>query len=352
MISSDAVRALLFAILLAILLYGRSSSTTQYGTMLAILTLSNVAAQFFNPARAALMQVIIPPDRRIEAASSAMFALTGVAMVATTLGPIIFAILGPALSAVVCIAAYLLSLTMTYLVADRPVPSSGAPDHFWSDFAGGLRMAWGSGPLRAVLFGIVLYGISLGINNTAIGLYSLKTLGLPPSRYGLLSMMFPAGNLVSAIVGVRLVKRVGMHRAYVLSLIGLGVGYLFFGLSHSIPVAFVMMFLCGLVFSIYVMCQGPIVQEATPAGYMGRITAITSPATAISSAVGTVFVSQLLSLFIGHTSAVSGHLPNSYGAAIATGAVCMLIGGVIMLAAQRRRSANSPQPQDSPATSG
>ncbi|MQY20074.1 MFS transporter [Nocardia macrotermitis] len=334
MVVSDAVRALFYAILLIVLVCGSESSAVQYGASLIVLTIGNVSAQFFNPARGALMQVIIPAEQRVEAAGTSMFALTGVAMAATALGPVSYAVLGTVASISVCIGAYGISLSMTCLTTNRSIRAESSPAHFWSEFAEGFRTAWGSASLRMILIGVVLYGISLGINSTTLSLYGLKTLGLEPEQYGLLSMMFPAGNLVASILGVRLVKRYGRHRVYVLALMGLGIGYGIYGLARSIPVAFVSMFVCGTVFSLYVLCQGPILQEATPYGYMGRITAITTPVMALASIAGTVALSQALDLLIGHDS--GSPVVNPYGTMIAIGAGCMLIGGSVMFAAQRR----------------
>ncbi|WP_067663908.1 MFS transporter [Nocardia miyunensis] len=352
MVVSDAARVLCYTVLLIVVEWESGSDAVRYWAALIVLTSGNVSAQFFNPARAALMQVVIPEERRVEAASTSMFALTGVAMAATALGPISYAVLGVAASISVCIGAYGLSLLMTCLTENRSVRADDPPGHFWSEFVGGFRTAWASAPLRMVLIGVLLYGFSLGINNTALSLYGLKTLHLEPKQYGLLSMMFPAGNLVASISGVRLVKRYGQHRVYVLSLIGLGVGYGVYGLVRSVPVAFVTMFGCGLVFSLYVLCQGPILQEATPAGYMGRITAISTPAMALASAVGTVAVSQLLGLLISPGSGSSRAVADPYGTMIAVGAGIMLVGGVVMFAAQRKRPPDSdPAERSATATS-
>jgi hypothetical protein len=57
-----------------------------------------------------------------------------------------------------------------------------------------------------VLVGVCLYGVSLGVNNSVLALFGLKTLDLNPGQYGLLAMMFPLGNLISAVSVENLLK--------------------------------------------------------------------------------------------------------------------------------------------------
>ncbi|SDX73983.1 hypothetical protein SAMN05216247_101788 [Pseudomonas salomonii] len=94
------------------------------------------------------------------------------------------------------------------------------------------------------------------------------------------------------------------------------------------------MFSCGLFFSVFAIVQGPMLQEAVPKGYMGRVSATVTPVLAIASLTGTLVCSQTLN----RAERVIGYLDaplDVYGAYIFLAAGLLLLGGALMLAGQR-----------------
>ncbi|MEV4204775.1 MFS transporter [Nocardia salmonicida] len=328
MIVNDWMRVGIFTTLLAVVQFGDSSPGRMFAAIVVCIILSEISAQFFNPARAAVMQLIIPPDRRIEAASMSMFSLTGVASMATVAGPAIFGLFGARIAICVCITTYALSYVMTVRVRGKYQPQRQVAGHFWRQFADGARSAWHTPMLRLVLIGACFYGVSLGINSSVLALFGLKTLDLSPGRYGLLAMMFPVGNLVGAVFGVTLIRRIGVNRSYLLALSALGLGYVAYACVGQLATACAVMLMCGAIFSIYIMCQGPILQEAVPEGYMGRISAVFGPMVSITSAASTLLASQALSYSAGRgLTAGDGSWHDPYRLLIIFGAAFLVVGG-------------------------
>ncbi|MGW6624499.1 MFS transporter [Nocardia sp. NPDC055002] len=356
MIVNDWIRVGVFATLLAVIQFADSSPGRVFAAIIICIVLSEISAQFFNPSRAAVMQLVIPPDRRIEAASMSMFSLTGVAIMATAAGPAVFGLLGARVAICVCIATYAISLVMTVRVHDEYQPQRQVAGHFWRDFADGARSAWHTPMLRVVLIGACFYGVSLGINSSVLALFGLKTLGLGPGQYGLLAMMFPLGNLVSAVLGVRLIRRIGVNRSYLLALSALGLGYVAYACVGQLITACAVMLMCGAIFSIYIMCQGPILQEAVPEGYMGRVSAVFGPMVSITSAASTLLASQALSYSAGRGfTAGDGSWRDPYRLLIIFGAALLFIGGggmyLVRARAHRRSRSTSPAVRDGTAGS-
>jgi hypothetical protein len=95
---------------------------------------------------------------------------------------------------------------MTLCVDGRHQLYQHAAGHFWHDFIDGARVACRTPALRMVLIGVCLYGVPLGIDNSVLVLFGLKTLDLSPTQYGLLAMMLPGGNLISAISSGKFIK--------------------------------------------------------------------------------------------------------------------------------------------------
>ncbi|KAF0848601.1 MFS transporter [Nocardia caishijiensis] len=336
MIVNDCLRAGLFVALLLLGLSGTAASAEMFVVLLICICLSATSAQFFNPSRAAVMQLVVPEDRRVDAASMSMLSLTGVAVLASAAGPAVFALFGAAVAVSVCIATYAISGIMTVLVRDRYHPQGRAVGRFRHDFSDGLRVAWRAPMLRVVLVGACFYGVSLGINNSVLALFGLKSLDLAPSHYGVLAMMFPLGNMIGAAVGGRFVKGLGIGRAYLLALTALGVGYAGYACAGRLSTACVLMLVCGAVFSIYIMCQGSLLQSAVPEGYMGRISAVLGPLVSMTSAVSTLFASQVLA-FAGTRGIVAGDggRLDPYRLLIMFGAAFLLIGGGAMYFVRR-----------------
>ncbi|MFI5501657.1 MFS transporter [Nocardia asteroides] len=337
MIVNDWLRAGLFSSLLLIVQFGGLGNAQLFIVILACVVVSETSAQFFNPSRASIMQLVIPEDRRVDAASLSMFSLTGVAIAATAAGPAVFGLFGARAAISSCIAAYALSGILTTRVCreHRPVPRVSG--EFWRDLSDGARTAWRAPMLRIVLIGACFYGVSLGINSSVLALFGLKSLGLAPGHYGLLAMMFPLGNMISAAFGVKFIKWAGVRRGYLAALSALGLGYFAYACAGRLVTACLLMLVCGAIFSIYVMCQGPILQEAVPEGYMGRISAVVGPLVAMTSAVSTLFASQVLAFAGGHgVIAGDGSRHDPYRLLIMFGAAFLLAGGAGMYVVQAR----------------
>lgn len=347
MIVNDCFRVGLFVSLLLVNWFGGLDNAATFTAIVICVILSETSAQFFNPSRAAIMQLVIPEDRRVDAASMSMFSLTGVAIVATAAGPAVFGLFGAQVAIVVCVGTYAASGIMTVRVRDRYHPERRAAGRFWRDFADGARSAWYAPMLRVVLIGACFYGVSLGINSSVLALFGLKSLGLAPSHYGVLAMMFPLGNLISAIWGVRFIKWIGVGRAYLMALSALGLGYFAYACAGRLLIACILMLLCGVIFSVYIMCQGPILQAAVPEGYMGRISAVFGPLVSMTSAVSTLFASQVLAVAGAQgITAGDGSWRDPYRLLIMFGAAFLLIGGgsmyVVQTRAQRKAQPTAP----------
>ena len=332
MVATDLLRAAAFIPIF--LIVGGSSNSTIILAMLALLLTTASLSQFFNPSRAAVMQVVIPANRRVDASSKSTFAGLGVAVIATMLGPGLFALFGPAPSLVInmitfMVSAFLIALTRNIQTIHADQIEGG---RYWTNFRNGFRTAWRSRSIRILLVGVSLYGVSLGINNSVLSLYALDTLNLKPSEYGIVASMFPVGGLLGTLVAPIMLKRLGNERAFSTSIVGLGLAYMGYAFTSSFLTAGIVMALAGLAFSTYVVAQGPILQAATPVGYMGRITSITVPVLALSSLIATFVSSQVISAFaLAAADQGAGIDPQIFGWAIFGGACVLTSGGFFMM---------------------
>lgn len=198
----------------------------------------------------------------------------------------------------------------------------------------GLRFSWGHASIRTLLTGVALYGFSLGINNVALSLYAFKTLGLSPYEYGLILAAFPVGGLIAALLIRPLLRSLSIRQAFTVALLCMGLSYLGYSLHPPFYLAWTLMFCCGLFFSVFAIVQGPMLQEAVPAGYMGRVSATVTPVLAVASLTGTLVCSQTLNIAQGLMGHLDVHL-DVYGGYIFIAAGLLLSGGGLMLIGQR-----------------
>ncbi|WP_307842809.1 MFS transporter [Salinibacterium sp. NK8237] len=332
MVWADVIRAALIVPVIAIASTGPSKQL-MIGSLLCLLLGISVLSQFFNPARAALMQVVIPAERRVDASSKSMFAGLGVAVIAAALGPALFSLYGaiPALAAnmlTFLVSALVIAQTRNLAVIPISEPEIAS---FWSRFRSGIVTAWRVRSIRMVLIGVGLYGVSLGINNAVLSLFALETLRLSAAEYGMVAASFSLGGLIGAAFAAPLVRKVGSERLFPSVIVALGLCYFGYAFTRDFWSAAGMMLLCGVGFAVYLVAQGPILQASTPPGFMGRVTAVSVPILGLSSTLSTVISSQLLSYASVRAADAGSSLdPRAYAIAIAAGATVLCIGGVVM----------------------
>lgn len=186
MIVNDLIRAVLFAALLFVVQFGKFKPDRTFIVILTCIILSEISAQFFNSSRATIMPIAVPVDRRVDAASTSMFSLTGVAIAATAAGPALFSLLGAEVAVSTCIATYIISCIMTLRIDDRCQPNRHAAGHFWHGWRLSLRRLAGNQQLCAR---------TIWLEDTWSKSEAIRTIGDDVSRRKFKSVPFSAESL-------------------------------------------------------------------------------------------------------------------------------------------------------------
>ncbi|RIJ53142.1 MFS transporter, partial [Clavibacter phaseoli] len=208
--------------------------------------------------------------------------------------------------------------------ADPTVASARA--RFRAELAAGIRVVRASPRLRILVAGLAAYGVTLGVNNATLALLALTTMGLTAAEYGVVTAMFAVGGLVGSLTAPALVARLRPERALPVALVTLGVAYAAYSTVRAFLPAAILMGVVGLVFSVYLVSQGPILQAEAPVGTMGRVSSLTSTVLAGSSFLATVVTAQALALV------PAAAQPAAYPVAVATAAVVMGVAGLALAA--------------------
>jgi MFS family permease len=342
MVTADLVRAALLVPLLVIAVTG--PAPVVIGTVIATQFLIGCASQLFDPARAALVQVVVPPDRRAAAAGRTLLASTGVGILSAMSGPAVYAGLGPEPALVMDLVSFLASAALVLAVRERGAVAADAHAHaavasararFRAELAAGIRVVRASPRLRILVAGLAAYGVTLGVNNATLALVALMTMGLTAAEYGVVTAMFAVGGLIGSLTAPALVTRVGPERALPTALVALGLTYAAYSTVRAFLPAAILMGVAGLVFAVFLVSQGPILQAEAPVGTMGRVSSLTSTVLAASSLVATVVTAQALALVPVDAQ------PVAYPVAMAAAAVVMGAAGLALVAGGLSRGRGS-----------
>jgi MFS family permease len=342
MVTADLVRAALLVPLLVIAVTGPAPLVI--GTVIATQFLIGCASQLFDPARAALVQVVVPPDRRAAAAGRTLLASTGVGILSAMSGPAVYAGLGPEPALVMDLVSFLASAALVLAVRERGAVAADAHAHaavasararFRAELAAGIRVVRASPRLRILVAGLAAYGVTLGVNNATLALVALMTMGLTAAEYGVVTAMFAVGGLIGSLTAPALVTRVGPERALPTALVALGLTYAAYSTVRAFLPAAILMGVAGLVFAVFLVSQGPILQAEAPVGTMGRVSSLTSTVLAASSLVATVVTAQALALVPVDAQ------PVAYPVAMAAAAVVMGAAGLALVAGGLSRGRGS-----------
>jgi MFS family permease len=331
MVAADLVRAALLVPLMVIAVIGPTPLVI--GAVIATQLLIGCASQLFDPARAALVQVVVPPHRRAAAAGRSLLASTGVGILSAMTGPAVYATLGPEPALVMDAVSFLASAGLVLAVRERGAVAAGvdpsvasARARFRTELAAGIRIVRASPRLRVLVAGLAAYGVTLGVNNATLALVALTTMGLTAAEYGVVTAMFAVGGLVGSLTAPALVARLRPERALPAALVALGLTYAAYSTVRAFLPAAILMGLAGLVFAVFLVSQGPILQAEAPVGAMGRVSSLTSTVLAASSLLATVVTAQALALIPADAQ------PAAYPVAIAAAAVVMGGAGLGLMA--------------------
>jgi len=299
---ADALRALLIALLAPVAVLVALPLAWRLGAVYGVVVLTTLCAQFFDPARLALIgDVVAEPDRpRASGLEQVTMSL------AFVIGPAVAAPLYVALGAQWAILADALSFVISFLLVLRlRAPHIAAEDvsnernHAGREFAAGLRIIAGNRVLRTVFVAAILTLLGFGSINALDIFFATGTLHVAASLYGVLEGSVGAGLLAGAIVGGLYAGRLGLTRVLWLSLVALGLLELVYARLTGFGPALLVLFLVGVPNGTLNVVINPLLLQVTPRAFVGRVSAVLMTAISVASLLSIV-VSGVLDSTILH----------------------------------------------------
>ncbi|MFI1096835.1 MFS transporter [Streptomyces sp. NPDC020917] len=384
MLVADLVRAALVGALtvVAFLPDGTLPEAVVLGAVYATVFLATAAAQFFNPARFALIGEVVGPGERAKAAgigqaTQAIASIAGPPLAA----PLLFAVgvrwalLVNALSFLASFAAVRGVRTAAGRAAasragdpadaddSGPEAPEGAPpvgtngvaapggqSHAWhAEFTAGLRLVAGSRVLLALLVAMVLATVGTGALNSLNVFFVTDNLGVASRWYGTLEMAEGVGLVGGALIAAAVAERLGAHRVFAGGLALTGVGVIVYSRLTGIGPALVTLALCGLLLAALNTAATPVLLSSVPQSHLGRVIAVINPVQQLAALVGVAASGWLASTALhGLDADVAGVHFGPIDTIFTVSGLLVTAGGVYAAVAMRGLRAGAAEPGAEP----
>ena len=251
----------------------------------AVLVLLGAVRSFNFPASRAILPQLVPEEHFPNAVAwnSSIFQIATIA--GPALGGIVYAIFrGPNTVYAIAVSISILAMAMTMRIKILTAVRSQEPVSLRTVFAG-FRFIWDK---KLILGSISLdmFAVLLGGAVALLPVYAREILHRGPWGLGLLRSSPGVGAAVMAIVVAHrpIRRRAGM--AMLLCVAGFGVFTIAFGISHSLILSLVALFLCGASDMVSVIIRATLVQIATPDEMRGRVNAVDMLFIGVSNELG------------------------------------------------------------------
>ncbi|MEV6020768.1 MFS transporter [Streptomyces sp. f51] len=366
MLGADLVRAVLIGSLtvVAFLPGGTLSDTTVLVAVYVTVLLSTAAAQFFNPARFALISEVVEPEQRARAAGIGQ-ATQAIAVIAgpPLAAPLLFSV-GVRWALLLNAVSFLVSLAAVRAVRPtrkRPVtgpevgpgPATAVPpgqapaaqvSSVRAEFLDGLRMVTRSRPVTALVVTIVLVTIGADALNSLNVFFVTDNLGAASRWYGTLEMALGFGLVAGALGTAWLAGRLSGARVFSTCLILTGIGLVAYSRLTGLGPAIVVLAVTGIPLAAVNASLTPVLLDHVPQSHLGRVIAVINPVQQLAALVGVSAAGWLASTVLrGFSADIAGVRFGRIDTILTFSGLLVIAGGVYATAALR--SAHRPARQ-------
>ncbi|PFG44274.1 putative MFS family arabinose efflux permease [Isoptericola jiangsuensis] len=266
-IVSNALRAVVIAVLVAAVLTGRVDITF----VLVALLLMGVAEVFADSAAQTLLPMLVDSkDLGLGNARLQAGFLTANQLAGPPLGAALFAV-GSAWPFAVQLVCGVLAIVQIGRLRVPPVERDVLPTHVRRDIADGLRWLWANPPVRTLALVIFTFNLTWAAPWAVLVLYSTEHLGMGPVGFGLLTTASGIGGLVATVLYGRLERRFSLATLMKVCLTLEVVFHLALALTTTGWVALVILFVFGLYAFVWGTVSNTVRQRAVPTALQGRV---------------------------------------------------------------------------------
>lgn len=290
----------------AALFTATASGAVSLPLIYALVLLLAVAAAFENPARQALLPLVVRPETFVHAITvnssiSSLGFVTGPA-----LGGLCIAYAGVDGAYAAEAGLLMAAIALMFIVSPRAA-ENGRRAVSLDGIREGVRFVWSRQPLLGAMT-LDMFAVIFGGAAALLPIYATDILRAGPRGYGLLSASLELGALLMSITLILLppLKRVGLALLVTVALFG--VGTVAFGLSRSLPLSVALYMFIGMADQVSVVMRQTTVQLTTPDELRGRVSSVNMLFIGASNQLGAVESGFVAALTGATFAVVSGGL--------------------------------------------
>ncbi len=266
----------------------------------AVVFVIGAARAFQNPAMQSLLPMLVPTHDLSRAVAASATATQTAIIAGPAIGGLVYA-LGPAVVYVVCALLYGFGVIMMRRIdIDHPLPVREPPT-LASLFAGISFIRHHPVMLGAIL--LDLFAVFLGGATALLPIYARDILHIGPWGLGVLRSATAVGALAMALWLGRHPLGGGVGRTMFMAVAIYGLATIVFGLSTSVLLSFVALFVMGASDMVSVVVRSSLVQLGTPDDMRGRVNAVNTMFVGASNQLGE-FESGVTAAWFGTVPAV------------------------------------------------
>jgi len=150
------------------------------------------------------------------------------------------------------------------------------------ELGAGLRFFVGERTLMALLVASVLFTFGGGAIDALDIFFVTGNLHAPAGYYGFLGAAQGVGAIGGALLGAAFAERIGLTRAFTLSLLLTGLGHVVYARMTGFWPAAVLLCALGVPNAAFNVALGPLLLRVTPRELVGRVSAVLMPAVNLS----------------------------------------------------------------------
>ncbi len=349
MMTTDLIRAALVAVLIVVAVAGRHLPVgLQLAAVYGVVALASTASQFFNPARFAMIEAVVNERDRARAFSLAQASVS----VASVIGPPLAAPLligaGVYWALVINALSFIVSFVSVRLIrlerSSERTAGSAEPKRFRTEFAEGIRF-FAASPMLLVLAGaLCIYTLGVGALNALDVFFVKDNLNASVSWLGFLTGGFGIGSIAGALLAAPAAKRISAARLFCMGLTLAGVIMIVYARMTLLPAGIVVLALGGIPVGAVSALVGPLVLKATPAGLIGRVTAVLNPLMQLAAIASMALAGFLASTVLLHMHVVlAGIHMHRIDTIFSVSALLMIASGLATLRPMLRAESAVPE---------
>ncbi|MBX5449495.1 MFS transporter [Thermogemmatispora sp.] len=266
------------------------------GAVYIVVLLDQSCGQFFNPARLALIGDIVGPEDLARATSLSQATMGLSVIVGPAIGSLLvfnFGIQWAVIADALSFAVSFLTIALIRVPVEKPQERGHIS--FGQDFRAGLQVLIGNRGLLAVLLASLLSMSAFGALNALAIFFVTDNLHAQPNLYGPLGTVLGLGAIAGALLAGLIANRLGLRRLLWGATLALGLTTLLLARMTSSGPAFVLIWLVGATWIAVNVAVEPLVLRLTAREFVGRVTAVLTPAGSLASVLSAALAGALVS---------------------------------------------------------